>query len=60
MKYGALPRKYRLPIRVLKGPAIPQVLGDEDIMGPILKKAEERLDKNVRHELEFFLTKLKR
>ena len=58
MKYGALPRKYKLPIDVLKGPAIPQVLGDEDVMGPILNKAEERLDKNARHELEFFVSRM--
>jgi hypothetical protein len=58
LKYGALPFKYRFKVKALKGPAIPQVLGDEDLMGPILKEAEECLEKNVRHEFEFFVSRM--
>jgi hypothetical protein len=58
LKYGALPFEYRFKVRAAKGPAIPQVLGDEDVMGPILKKAEDRLGKNTRHELEFFVSRM--
>ncbi len=55
----ALPREYRLPIHELFGPRVPDYLGDEGpVMDTVLAKAEDRLDKNIEHELNYELSKL--
>jgi hypothetical protein len=56
--YGRLPRKYRLPIKQLFGPRIPDILGDEPVMAVVLKKADDRLHKNMDKELNYELSKL--
>jgi len=56
--YGALPRRYRLPIKKLWGPAVPDIMSNEDRMRSIQKKANARLDKNFAHELDYLLSKV--
>lgn len=57
--YGALPKKYRLPIERLTAPGVEDYLKDDRTMKPVLEKAGERLSKNLTHETEFELSKLK-
>jgi hypothetical protein len=56
--YAKLPAMYRLPIRELFGPRAPDILENDPVMGAVLKKADERLHKNLQHELEYELSKL--
>jgi len=54
--YGALPEHYRLPIRELYGPRVEDILADEKVMARIVKSANERLQKNLDHEVSYLLT----
>lgn len=56
--YGALPRKYRLPISKRWGPAIPDLMKHVPTFDAIERKAKARLDKNFSHELDYMLSKL--
>ena len=47
--YAKLPRKYRLPIRELFGLRVPDVMGYDPTMKTVLKRAGERLHKNLIH-----------
>jgi len=47
--------KPRLPIKQRFGPRIPDIFSNQEVMAPILKKAQERLDKNFSHEVDFLL-----
>jgi hypothetical protein len=47
--------KSRLPIEQKFSSRIPDIFSNADVMEPILKKAQERLDKNFSHEVEFLL-----
>lgn len=58
VRYGALPVRYRLPIRQRYGPAVPSVMESDKVMKPILKKAGNRLSKEIDHQLEFEISKL--
>lgn len=58
VRYGALPVQYRLPIRQRYGPAVPTIMESEKVMKPILKKAGDRLSKEIDHQLEFEMSKL--
>lgn len=58
MAYAAIPRKYRLPIKELYGPRVPDILSNEPVMKPILDKAKRRLRKNFSHELNFLFSRL--
>lgn len=58
MEYGILPFEYRWPVYNLKGPAVPDVLADDMVMTPIMAKANEKFNKNFRHEVNFMLSKL--
>jgi hypothetical protein len=59
MNYGRLPKKYRLPIQELFGLRVPDVMVYEPTMTTILKQANERLHKNLMHEMDFELSKHK-
>jgi len=59
IRYGRLPRQYRLPIRELFSMRVPDVMGYEPTMKTILKQAENRLQKNLMHEMEYELSKHK-
>jgi hypothetical protein len=49
----------RLPVKELFGPRIPDYLGDKGpIMQRVLVKADERLHKNIEHELNYEMSKL--
>ncbi len=48
-------RDKRFPIKHRFGPRIPDIFSNAEVMEPILKKAQERLDKNFGHEVEFLL-----
>jgi len=41
--YGALPKKYRLPIKELYGPSTPDALKHMGVLDGVLKQADERL-----------------
>lgn len=56
--FARLPKKYRLPIRELYGPSIPAIFGKDPVINPVIKNAGNRLDKNLKHELDFELNKL--
>lgn len=56
--YGALPKRYRLPIKQLYGPRVPEILGNDAVMAPVLVKAGDRLKTNIEHELNYELSKL--
>ena len=56
---AALPKKYRLPITQRYSSSIPDVFGNESVMKDVLQKAEDRLHKNLEHELNYELSKLK-
>lgn len=58
VRYGALPVRYRLPIRQRYGPAVPSVMESDKVMKPILEKAGNRLSKEIDHQLEFEMSKL--
>jgi hypothetical protein len=58
LAYGTLPKKFRLPIEQRFGPRIPDILSNQPVMATVLKKAEERLHKNIEHELSYELSKL--
>lgn len=58
VKYGALPERMRLPISQRYGPAVQDIFGDNKVMEPILKKAGDRLSKELNHQLDFELSKL--
>ncbi|SEM75168.1 Prophage minor tail protein Z (GPZ) [Syntrophus gentianae] len=59
IKYGALPKKYRLPMSERFGPRVPDILGNDSVMGTVLKKASDRLHTNIESELNYELGKLK-
>jgi len=60
IKYGALPRQYRLPISERFAPRVPDYLGDKGpIMERVLTKAGDRLHTNIESELNYELSKLK-
>jgi len=51
--------KSRFPIEQKFGPRIEDIFSNKEVMEPILQKAQERLDKNFNHEVEFLLTSSK-
>jgi hypothetical protein len=53
-----LPKEYRLPIRELFGPRIPDIMENVPVMNDILSKAGDRLHKNLMHETEYELSKI--
>lgn len=56
--YARMPRKYRLPIEKLWGPAVPDLMKHGPTFKVIERKAKARLDKNFSHELDYMLSKL--
>ena len=56
--YGKLPKKYRLPMKQLFGPRIPDILGDDPVMNVVLAKADDRMHKYMEKELNYELSKL--
>ncbi len=59
IRYGTLPRKFRLPMSERFGPRVPDILSNQPVMDAVLKKASDRLHTNINHELEYELSKLK-
>jgi len=57
-KYGAMPKKYRLPMYRMAGPRVPDIMSNKPVMRAIQEKADKRLDKAFNHELEFMLSRL--
>ena len=50
----------RFPVRMLKGPAIPQMLGVPDVIAEVELVATERLDQRIDHEIRVLLERLDR
>jgi hypothetical protein len=45
----------RLPIEQKYGPSVPQMVGSKDVINFIEKRARERLDKELRHQITYLL-----
>jgi hypothetical protein len=45
----------RLPIEQKYGPSVPQMMGNKDVIDFIEKRARERLDKELRHQIAYLL-----
>lgn len=56
--YGAMPKKYRLPIHRLTGPRFTDIMAKPEVMAEILKLADARLNKNISNQLDYELSKL--
>jgi hypothetical protein len=54
-----LPKAFRLPIEERFGPRVPDIMSNDPVMKGILAKADDRLHKNITHELEYELSKHK-
>lgn len=51
-------KDYRLPVKRLTGPRVPDIMENEPVFRAIDKMAQDRLDKNFSHELKYSLNKL--
>ena len=58
MVYSKLPRQYRLKIKELYGPRVPDIMSNEPVMKNILAKAGGRLHSNLVHETDYEFSKL--
>lgn len=57
--YAKLPEKFRYPLSFRMGPRIPDYFGDKGpVMTNVLKKADDRLHKNLLKEINYELSKL--
>lgn len=54
-----LPREYRLPMKELYGPRIPDIMSNDPVMNKILLQSGQRLHDNLMHETEYELSKHK-
>lgn len=54
-----MPKAFRLPIEERFGPRVPDIMSNDPVMKGILAKADDRLHKNITHELEYELSKHK-
>lgn len=57
VSYARLPRKYRYPIRRLTGPRIQDIYDDPMVMNKVMKKADDRLSKNLDRETAYLLSR---
>lgn len=48
--------KQRLPVKELYGPAIPQMIGEENIQKYVMNGADERFKKRIDHEIDRLLS----
>lgn len=55
VKYGRLPREYRLPVRQLYSSSVPDMVLKPEVMRAVLAKAAARLDANIERELNAVL-----
>jgi hypothetical protein len=53
-----MPKKYRLPIHRLTGPRVPDIMDRPEVIKEILAAADARLNKNLKNQLDFELSKL--
>lgn len=58
INYAALPRQYRLKIKELYGPRVPDIMSNDPVMKNILSKAGDRLHSNLVHETDYEFSKL--
>ncbi|HET56890.1 MAG TPA: hypothetical protein ENN35_00425 [Deltaproteobacteria bacterium] len=56
--YGALPKKYRLPVEKLTGPRVADIMGKPTVLKKIRNQADERLHKNIDQQLKYELSRL--
>lgn len=59
LHYGKLPKIYRLPIKQLYGPRVPDIMSNDPVMKVILSRAGERLHSNLAHETDYELSRHK-
>ena len=55
-----MPEEYRLPVKALYGPRIQDYLSDPVHFDVLKKLAGERLMKNMRHEVEYLISQIKK
>jgi len=53
--YGRLPEHYRLPIKELYGPRVEDILSDPDVMERLIEMADDRLQRNLDHEVNYLI-----
>ncbi len=58
ISYGALPKRFKLPIQALSGPSPESQMARPEIMQRLLQAAGDRLVKELDHELNYELSKL--
>lgn len=51
-------RNARYPLRIPRGPSVPQMFGSKNVMGELVPLAEETLNKRFLHEIDYRLDKL--
>lgn len=55
--YSALPKKYRKPITVLRGPRVEDILDDPPVMKEVESSINDRLSKEMKHQVDYILNK---
>jgi hypothetical protein len=56
--YAKMGFEYRFPVRALYGPRIQDYLGDENVFKTLTNMAQERLTKNIQHELDYLVSQI--
>ena len=56
--YGVLPDPYRFEIHRLTGPRAPDIMDKPEVMKEILAAADVRLDKNLKNQIDYELSRL--
>lgn len=54
-----MPKSYRLPIRQLFGPQLLTIVQDNKVMVPVMASSSERMEKAVRRQLDYEMSRLK-
>jgi hypothetical protein len=54
-QFAAMPRKYRLPIKELYGPAVPSIFKRGGVMRRLERQARERMDREIAQQTEHAL-----
>ena len=60
MRYGKLPREYRLPVKDLWGPRIQDITAKEEVLGRIEESSRQRLKTELARQADRLLKRAKR
>lgn len=59
LAYAKLPKRFRLPMAERFGPRVPDILSNEPVIAAVLRKADDRLHKNLEHETDYELSRMR-